>query len=67
MSDKLRNFLNSLAENPEMLEKFKENPHHVMDKHELTDEHKNLVLEGDREKLKRATGADDSEVSKFIV
>lgn len=66
MSEKLRDFLTNLAENPAVREGFKNDPHGVMDEHGLTDEHKKMVLESDKEGVKREIGADDAEVNKFI-
>lgn len=67
MSKELKDFLHKLADDPETLRRFREDPHGVMAEHDVPDEHKQMVLDGDKESIKQATGADDAEVSKFVV
>lgn len=67
MSENLKNFLKKLGEDPQVLERFRRDPHAVMDEHAISEEHKKLVLEGDKEKLKEESGIDDSQVNALIV
>ncbi len=67
MSDKLRTFLVKLGKEPQTLERFRESPDVVMDEHGLDENEKKLVTDGDRDALKKATGADDTEVKMWIV
>lgn len=67
MSENLKNFLHKLADDPETLRRFREDPHGVMDEHDVPDEHKKMVLDRDKDSIQQATGADDAEVSKFVV
>lgn len=67
MAQKLKEFLTTLARDPDTLANFRENPKAVMDEHGLEKAHQELLLEGDVEKLREATGADESEVKMWIV
>jgi len=67
MSGNLKAFLEDLGKDPEKLAKFKQDPHGAMDEHGLSDEHKQLVLSGDKEKIKEEAGADDATVNLLIV
>lgn len=67
MSENLKGFLKHLGEDPNFRDKYKQDPDNAMEEHDLSDEHKALVKEGDKQKLKDAAGMDDSEINFVIV
>lgn len=67
MSEKLKDFLNKLGKDPELLERFQKDPHGTMDDHGLEDKHKEMVLEGDKEKLQKETSAEDAHANFWIL
>lgn len=66
MSEKLKNFLKGLGEDPAKLEKFRNDPEGVMDEHGLEEEHKELVRKGDKDRLKEEGGLDDAETNMVV-
>ncbi len=67
MAEELKNFLKKMGADPQFREKFQQDAHGAMDEHGLSDEEKDLVLSGDKEKIKQESGADDSDVNFLIV
>lgn len=67
MSADLKGFLKSLAEDPDKLAQYKSDPDATMQDHGLSDEHQMMVKKGDKEELKKETGADDAEVQFWVV
>lgn len=67
MAEKLKNFLKKMGEDPQLRDKFKQDAHGAMDEHDLSEEEKQLILSGDKEKIKQESGADDSDVNFLIV
>lgn len=67
MAENLKQFLKRMGEDPNFREKFKQNPDEAMEEHELSDEHKELVKSGDKNKLKDETGMDDAEMNFIIM
>lgn len=66
MSENLKSFLKALAEDPEKKARFKENPHAVMDEHGVEEKHKQMILAGEKDKLKEDAGLDDAETNMII-
>lgn len=67
MSSNLKDFLKKLGENPEFREKFQNDPHGAMDDHDLSEEHKQMVLNRDKDSLKDEAGMEDAEMNFVIV
>lgn len=67
MAQKLKDFLTTLAQDPDTFARYKEDPKKVMDEHGLEERHQELMLEGDVEKLREETGAHEAEVKMWIV
>ena len=66
MSENTRKLLSGLAEDPEMLERFKQDPRAVMNELGVSDAHQELVLKGDKKKLAEEAGVDDQTL-KFVI
>lgn len=66
MSEKLNTFIKKLGQNPDVLERYKQDPEAVMEEHGLSDEHKEMVRSGDKEQIKKEAGVEDAHVN-FIV
>ncbi|NEZ04320.1 hypothetical protein G4Y73_09205 [Wenzhouxiangella sp. XN201] len=67
MSEKTRKFVAVLGEDPETLERFKQDPKAVMDEYGVPEEHQKHFLSGDKDALRREAGVDDAAVQLLIV
>lgn len=67
MSEKLKSFINNMGKDPEVLERYKQDPEAVMEEHGLSDAHKALVRNGDKEKIKKEAGVEDAHVNFLIL
>lgn len=66
MSEKLKQFIKEVGENPDKREKYRQDPETVMNEHELPEDHKDMVRKKDKQKVQDETGLDDAEVNMFI-
>lgn len=66
MSEKTRNFLLKLGEDPETADRYRTDPKAVMDKHGVPEDHQKLLLDGDVEGLRKAADLEDAHVN-FII
>ncbi len=66
MSETTRKLLAALAEDPETLERFKQDPKAVMKAFDVPENHQQLILADDKEALKREAGLDDQAL-KYII
>ncbi len=67
MSDSVKKLLHELGENPEVLERFRDDPDAVMEEFRIEPDHRKLILDGDKEQLMRITGADEDEARMWIL
>lgn len=67
MSEKTKSMLIDLGANPDLVEEFKKDPDSVMKRYGIPDEHRKLILDGDREGLIKAADLDDEHVQLLIV
>lgn len=67
MSEKTRKLVAVLGEDPETLERFKQNPKAVMDEYGVPEDHQKHFLSGDKDALRRDAGVDDSALQLLIV
>lgn len=67
MSEKLKTLIKNLGRDPDVLERYKNDPEAVMEEHGLSDEHKSLMRDGDREKIKQEAGVEDAHVNLLIL
>lgn len=70
MSKKTRRFLTRLGEDPEVLERFRKEPHAVMDEHEVPKDHQKLIVSKDakdRDKLKQDAELEDAHTNFIIL
>lgn len=67
MSDNTRKLVAALSEDPETLERFKQEPKTVMDEYGVPEAHQEHFLAGDKEALRREAGLDDNAVKLLIV
>ena len=66
MSEQLNKFIKNLGQDPDVLERYKQDPEAVMEEHGLSDDHKQLVRDRDKEGIKKEAGVEDAHVN-FIV
>ncbi|NKI36536.1 Nif11 family protein [Wenzhouxiangella sp. XN79A] len=64
--ENLSKFIRTMAEDPETRKKFESDPEAVMESHDLSDEHKDLIRSGDKKALQDEAGAEDAHMN-FIV
>jgi len=66
MSQKTVNFLLKLGEDMLLAEKYKADPKGTMDAHDVPEEHQKMIMNGDKEGLKKSAGVDDT-VANFLI
>ncbi len=66
MSEKLKTLVHKLGQDPTLVDRFKKDPEAVMEAHDLSDEHKDLIRNKDKEGIKKAAGLDDAHMN-FII
>lgn len=67
MSQQLKNMIQTIAEDPDVLDQFKSDPEAVMNDHKLSEEHKQLVRDGDKDQIQKESGASDAHMNFLIV
>jgi len=67
VSEKTKSMLVDLGANPDLAEEFKKNPDGVMKRYGIPDDHRRLILDGDKEGLVKAAALDDEHVQLLIV
>lgn len=67
MSDNTRKLVAALCEDPETLERFKNEPKAVMDEFGVPEDHQKHFLSGDKDALRREAGVDDNSLQLLIV
>jgi hypothetical protein len=67
MSENTRKLVAVLGEDPETLERFKQDPKAVMDEYGVPEEHQKHFLSGDKDALRREAGVDDNALQLLIV
>lgn len=66
MSRKTKDFLIKLGEDPDTRARFREDPRAVMREHGVPDDHQELIVNGDKEGLKKKADLDEAHVNLFI-
>jgi len=66
MSEKTRKLLTDLGANPNLVDKFKKDPTRVMVQYEVPEDHQKMIIEGDKDGLKKAAGLDEDTL-QFII
>lgn len=66
MSQQLQNLIKKFGEDPTLRDQFKENPEAVMEAHDLSEEHKEMIRNGDKDAIQEATGASDAHMNFMI-
>lgn len=66
MSENLKNFLKTMAEDPEKKARFEKDPHAVMDEHGLSEEHKKMIISRDKDRIKEEAGLEDADTNMLI-
>jgi len=66
MSEKTRKLLTDLGANPNLVEKFKQDPKRVMDQYDVPDHHQDMIINGDKEGLIKDADLGD-EHAQFII
>ncbi|MBY6204075.1 Nif11 family protein [Halomonas denitrificans] len=64
--ENLSKFIRTMAEDPETRKQFQDDPEAVMEKHDLAEEHRKMVRDGDKDALQKEAGAEDAHMN-FIV
>ncbi len=67
MSEKTKSMLVDLGANPDLVEEFKKDPESVMKRYGVPADHRQLILDGDKEGLAKAADLDDEHVQLLIV
>lgn len=67
MSENTRKLIAALADDPETLERFKEDPHGVMKAYDVPEDHQKMILSGDKKGVVKAAGLDDSHADFLII
>ena len=65
--ENLKKFIHTLAEDPEARKQFQADPEAVMDKHDLAEEHREMVRNKDKDALQEAAGAEDAHMNLLIL
>ena len=65
--ENLKQFIHTLAEDPEARKQFQKDPEAVMEKHDLAEEHRELVRNKDKDALQEAAGAEDAHMNLLIL
>ena len=66
MSQQLQDLIKKFGEDPTFKDQFKEDPEGVMEAHDLSEEHKELMRQGDKEAIQEAAGVSDAHMN-FII
>jgi len=66
MSQATRSFLLKLTEDPELRERFKNDPSATMKAHDVPADHQELILKGDKEAVMKAAGMQDVDSDLLI-
>ncbi|MEM9387631.1 MAG: hypothetical protein AAGA68_21435 [Pseudomonadota bacterium] len=56
MAEQLKILVKNFGEDPQLRDRFKQDPEGVMQEHGLSDEHKDIVRKGDHDAIKVAAG-----------
>lgn len=67
MSQKTKDFLIKLGQDPETLARFRKDPKSVMVEHEVPEDHQELITSGDKDKLKEEADLEDAHVNFLVV
>ncbi|MDX1626282.1 MAG: hypothetical protein R3323_07195 [Wenzhouxiangellaceae bacterium] len=67
MSQQLKTFLKNLGQDPDVRKRYQQDPESVMDEHGLSDEHKELVRNKDKDALQKEAGVEDAHMDFIIL
>lgn len=66
MSQQLQNLIKKFGEDPTLKDQFKDDPEAVMEAHDLSEEHKEMIRNGDKDGIQKASGASDAHMNFLI-
>ena len=66
MSENTKKLLTDLGANPNLVEKFKNDPKKVMEQYDVPDDHQQLIIDGDKEGLIKEADLGE-EHAQFII
>ena len=63
----LKKLIQNIAEDPDLRDRFVADQETVMNEHNLEDAHKDLIRDGDKDKIQKESGASDAHMNFLIL